>query len=161
MSLDRYITGKDDSTQQPLGIGGKSLQNWMFQGSFASEYNNFFTMSEVNRRIFDQPIRSIGEMVVGRRTFDIVNGWNGSHPIAGIPIVVVTHEPPNEYAEQDTIFHFASGFHRAIDTARQIVGDKEVSIGSASNVEKLADELHLHITPVLLGEGKKLFVRSN
>ncbi|MFS0749256.1 dihydrofolate reductase family protein [Oceanobacillus sp. 1P07AA] len=166
MSLDGYITGKDDSTQQPLGIGGESLQNWMFQGSFASEYNDFFTMSEVNRRIFDHPIRSLGAMMIGKRTFDIVNGWNGSHPISGIPIVVVTHEPPNEYAEEDTTFHFVSGIHKAMDTARQLAEDKEISIGTASIAQqclaaKLVDELHLHIAPVLLGDGKNLFARSN
>lgn len=166
MSLDGYITGKDDSMQQSLGISGEALQNWMFQGSFASEYNAFFTMSEINRRVFDKPIGSLGAMMVGRRTFDIVNGWNGSHPIAGIPIVVVTHEPPNEYAEKDTTFHFVSGIHQAIDTARLIAGDKEISIGSASIAqqclaEKLVDELHLHIAPVLLGDGKKLFARNN
>src|SRR5690625_1381557 len=120
MSLDGFITGPNDNRKQPLGEGGMAIQSWLFSGDQPSRYNDFFRLSSTNREVFDSPIVNIGAMVVGRRTFDIVNGWEGNHPIQGIPIIVVTHEPPESYIEGNTRFIFVTdGVENAVKQAKE------------------------------------------
>lgn len=163
MSLDGYIAGADDSHQQPLGEGGMAIQSWLFSGDQTSRYNDFFKMSSINRKVFDEAIPTTGAMIVGRRTFDIVNGWGGSHPIQGVPIFVVTHEAPDSYLEKDTVFTFVTdGVESAVQQAKEAAKDKNVSIGTASIAQQciragLLDEMHLHVAPILLGKGIRLF----
>jgi len=163
MSLDGFITGSNDDQKQPLGDGGEAIQSWLFSGDQSSYYNDFFKLSSINREVFDESIPTTGAMIVGRRTFDIVNGWGGSHPIQGVPIFVVTHEAPKTYLEGDTRFTFVTdGIESAVRQAKEVSNGKNVSIGTASIGKQciqaqLLDEMHLHIAPVLLGKGIRLF----
>jgi dihydrofolate reductase len=163
MSLDGFITGPNDNGTQPLGKGGVAIQNWLFSGDQPSRYNDFFRLSGTNREVFDSPIPNTGAMLVGRRTFDIVNGWEGNHPIQGVPIIVVTHEAPESYIEGNTRFIFATdGIENAVKQAKDTANGKNVSIGTASIAGQfiragMLDEMHLHVSPILIGNGIRLF----
>lgn len=163
MSLDGFIAGLDDNQEQPLGKNGEMIQGWLFSGDQPSRYNDFFRLSSINKEVFDRSILDMGAMVFGRRTFDIVNGWGGSHPIQGIPIFVVTHEAPETYFEDQTSFTFVTdGIKSAIEQAKKAANGKNISIGTASIAQqciqaKLLDEMHFHISPILLGNGIRLF----
>ncbi|GAB2551335.1 dihydrofolate reductase family protein [Gracilibacillus alcaliphilus] len=163
MSLDGFIAGTNDTPEQPLGDGGTDIQAWLFNGEQPSDYNEFFKLSSVNKKIFDTTISNTGAMVVGRNTFDIVNGWNGSHPIQGVPIFVVTHQAPAHYLEEQTSFTFVTdGVKNAVQQAKKAAKGKDISIGTANIAQQcmkagLLDEIHLHVSPILLGKGTRLF----
>jgi len=163
VSLDGFITGPNDNRKQPLGEGGMAIQNWLFSGDQPSRYNDFFRLSSTNREVFDSSIPNTGAMIVGRRTFDIVNGWEGSHPIQGVPIIVVTHEVPESYIKGNTRFIFATdGIENAVKQAKDAANGKNVSIGTASIAGQcikagILDEMHLHVAPILMGNGIRLF----
>jgi dihydrofolate reductase len=163
MSLDGFITGPNDNGKQPLGEGGMAIQNWLFSGDQPSRYNDFFRLSGTNREVFDSPIPNTGAMIVGRRTFDIVNGWEGSHPIQGVPIFVVTHKPPVSYKEENTKFTFVTdGIESAVKQAKEAANGKNISIGTASIAGQciragMLDEMYLHVSPILIGNGIRLF----
>ncbi len=74
MSLDGFIAGSNDSQHQPLGDKGDILQTWMFSGDQASRVNSLFKLSQGDRDVFDQSAKETGAMIVGRRTYNIVNG---------------------------------------------------------------------------------------
>jgi dihydrofolate reductase len=101
-------------------------------------------------------------MVAGRRMFDIANAWGG-HPPGGGPCFIVTHAPPQEWVKQGSPFVFVTeGVESAIRQAKQAAGEGLVSIGSASIARqalaaRLLDEIHIDLTPVLLGAGVRLF----
>ena len=163
MSLDGFIAGLNDSHHQPLGEGGEAIQNWLFSGNQPSDYNEFFKLSSTNKKVFDETIPETGAMIVGRRTFDIVDGWGGSHPIQDVPIFVLTHEPPTKFLEKNSCFTFITdGIESAVQQAKNAAKGKNVSVGTASIAQqclkaKILDELHLHVAPVLLGSGIRLF----
>jgi dihydrofolate reductase len=144
MSLDGYITGPEPSAEQGLGTAGDVLRPggelWMVDELFAA----------------------IGAVVAGRTLYDITNGW-GEDPQFKMPVFVVTHRPREVRVAGATTFTFVDGVETAIEQARKAAGDKDVYIaGGASIADQalrlgLVDELDLHIEPVLLGGGTKLF----
>jgi dihydrofolate reductase len=102
-----------------------------------------------------------GAIVSGRRLFDIAGGWGDSHP-AGAPVVVVTHEPPADAAERWPRTTFVNGVEAAIAKAREIAGDKDVTIASATVIQQalelgLVDEVCISLVPVVFGEGVSYF----
>ncbi|MEC5425283.1 dihydrofolate reductase family protein [Virgibacillus sp. C22-A2] len=163
MSLDGFIAGPNDNQKQGLGEGGETLHDWLFSGDIPSKFNTFFKLSSTNRKMFDEASESTGAMVVGRRTFDLVNGWGGSHPIPGVPVFVVTHSVPEKIMEGSTQFTFVTdGISSAIKKAKLAAGTKNVSVGTANVAQQcikanLVDEILIHLVPVLLGRGIRLF----
>jgi dihydrofolate reductase len=102
-----------------------------------------------------------GALIAGRRLFEIANGWNDTHPV-GAPVVVVTHRPPANAAETWPTTTFVDGVEAAIDRAKQIAGDKNVTIASANVTQQaldlgLVDEVCVSLVPVLFGEGVPYF----
>ncbi|MFA9458453.1 dihydrofolate reductase family protein [Halalkalibacter sp. AB-rgal2] len=163
MSLDGFIAGTNDSQKQPLGDQGEILQRWMFSGDIASQTNDFFKLSTINKNIFDSAAEKTGAMIVGRRTYDIVNGWGGSHPLRHVPLFVLTHNVPDSPPSGSTPFTFITdGVEQAVKQAKEVAGSKDVSVGTASVAQQciqlgLLDGLDLHIAPVLLSKGIRLF----
>lgn len=163
MSLDGFIAGPNDNPKQGLGEGGEALHDWLFSGELPSKFNEFFKLSSTNKEMFDKVSESTGAMVVGRRTFDLTNGWGGSHPIPDVPVFVVSHSVPDEIMEGSTPFTFVTdGVHTAIEQAKLAAGNKNVSIGTPNVAQQcikasLVDEILIHLAPVLLGGGKRLF----
>ena len=163
ISLDGFVTGENDRPEQPLGENAAMLHDWLFSGDQVSRVNEFFKLSEVNREVLDASQKNAGAMIVGRETYNIVNGWGGSHPNKGVPVFVVTHNRPESVPQGTTPFTFVSdGVTSAVKKAKEIAGDKEIGVAGASVSEQcleagLVDELFLHIVPVILGKGKRFF----
>jgi dihydrofolate reductase len=156
MSLDGYIAEPDD------GIG--ELFEWYEAGEVsvpsASE-NVAFNVDEASAQVLRELTEDVGALVSGRRLFDVANGWNDSHP-AGAPVVVVTHSPPADATERWPRTTFVDGVEPAIAKAREIAGDKDVTIASANVVQQaldlgLVDEVCVSLVPVLFGDGIPYF----
>ena len=114
----------------------------------------------VDKEVLDEAMHAGGAVVVGRRMYDVTNGWGGSSPFG--PCIVVTHRVA-EQPEPASGFEFVRGVEAAIERAREIAGDKDVVIGGGASIAQqalragLVDELRLHIAPVILGAGRSLF----
>jgi dihydrofolate reductase len=154
MSLDGFIAGRDDGPEQGLGKDGERLHDWI------DFKNGIFKKSE----ILDELIESTGAIVAGRRVYDITAGWGGTHPIRGVPMYVLSHNIPETIPSGETVFTFVSqGIEVAIREARGAAGNKDVYVmGGASVAQQclkasLLDEIHVHIAPILLTEGIRLF----
>jgi dihydrofolate reductase len=165
MSLDGFIAGPNDGPENPLGDGGEHLFEWYSSGDTDFKWPSGTMTSKVSATSaahLREMIPTIGALVTGRRTFDIARAWGGRHPL-DVPVVVVTHTIPQEWAGKDSVFTFVSdGVESAIAQARQIAGDKNVTVGAASVAQQclkagLLDEITIDLAPVLLGGGVRLF----
>jgi dihydrofolate reductase len=164
-SLDGFITGPDDAPGRGLGERGEVLHNWVMGGPWRYDGEHRFAPLDVDRGVLQEAMGSIGAGIIGRRMFDVTGGWGGNPP--GGPdarYFVLTHTVPGEWAGQDSPFTFVTdGIESALTQAQAMAGDKDVGIGGGANVIQqylaagLVDELRLHIAPVLLGAGKRLF----
>ncbi|MFI6035642.1 dihydrofolate reductase family protein [Streptomyces sp. NPDC051315] len=166
ISLDGCIAGTDVSVGNPGGDGAEPLFEWIHdlaswrerQGMTGGEDNRD---SELMREWFD----ATGAVVMGRMMYDTGEEFWGDNPPFRAPVFVLTHRPrPTLVKEGGTTFTFVTdGIHSALDQARAAAGGRNVDIaGGASTVrqylaEGLIDELQLHVVPVLLGAGLRLF----
>lgn len=163
MSLDGYIAGVNDTIERPLGEGGHAIHQWLFSGDTVSRYNEFFKLSRTSCEVFDESFASTGAIIVGRRTYDVVGGWGGNHPIRGVSVFVLTHEVPNHVPEGATSFTFITdGIESAVLQAKEAAGGKHVGVAGASVSQQcmkagLLDEIHIHLVPVFLTRGIPLF----
>jgi dihydrofolate reductase len=160
VSLDGFVTAPNDGPDRGLGDDGEVLHYWVFGGPWRSGEAHDFVSTGVDKEVLDEALRGGGASVVGRRMYDVTNGWGGSSPFG--PCIVVTHRVA-EQPESASGFEFVDGVEAAIERAREIAGDKDVVIhGGASIAQQalragLVDELHLHVAPVILGAGRTLF----
>jgi dihydrofolate reductase len=160
MSLDGFVTGPDPDLEHGLGHGGDELHAWAFSDD------------PVDAAQLSTGTERSGAVVMGRRLFDIVDGpggWNedvgyGAREAAMPPFYVVTHAAPESRRLRDHDFTFVTdGIASAIEQARKAAGDKDVVIMGGGNViaqalqARLVDQLHLHISPLVLGAGTPLF----
>jgi dihydrofolate reductase len=156
MSLDGYIAEPDDEVGE--------LFDWYGAGevSLASANEEVaFDVDAASAEMLGELIESAGALVAGRRLFDITDGWNDNHPV-GAPVVVVTHSAPADAAERWPRTTFVDGVEAAIAKAREIAGDKDVTIASANVIQQaldlnLVDEVCVSLVPVLYGEGVPYF----
>lgn len=163
MSLDGFIAGPGDCPKHPLGEReGEYLLNWYFSGDAPFE-GTMFKPKGASRDVVAEMFHNAGAMLTGRRTYEIANGWNGTHPVNSIPVVIMTHTPPTDAPKGKSQLVFVTdGIERAVAKAKELANGKEVGIGSASVAQQalragLVDELYLHVAPILLGEGVRLF----
>jgi dihydrofolate reductase len=165
-SLDGFITGPDDAPGRGLGERGEVLHNWVMGGPWRyDDEGRRFAPLDVDRGVLQQAMGSIGAGIIGRRMFDVTGGWGGNPPGGkDAKYFVLTHSAPQEWVRPDSPFTFVTdGIQSALAQARAAAGDKDVGIGGGANVIQqylaagLVDELRLHIAPVLLGTGKRLF----
>jgi dihydrofolate reductase len=165
MSLDGFIAGPNDSPELPLGEGGDRLFDWYFKGDAThtvSSGNQEFKMTSDGANIIAEASQVTGALVSGRRTFDLAGAWGGRHPL-GVPVVVLTHTIPPEWAGEGSPFTFVTdGIEHAIQAAQKIAGGKNVAVNAASLAQQclkagLLDEIHIDLVPVLLGKGVRLF----
>ena len=164
ISLDGFITGPHPTPEKGLGEqGGEKLHDWYFNGQTPSPHNDIFKPAGRSAEIVDEMFTTTGAMVVGKKWFEIVNGWDGNHPIKGVPVFLVTHHPPAALPQGSTpITVVTEGVESAIRQAQAAAGDKNVTVGGASIAQQalkagLIDEIHLHLVPILLGGGTRLF----
>jgi dihydrofolate reductase len=164
ISLDGFVAGADQSRDDPLGRGGERLHHWhMGEGP----------RHEIDEAMGERILEGNGAYVMGRNMFGPIRGewdedwrgWWGEEPPYHAPVFVLTHHPrePLEMAG-GTTFHFVTeGIEAALEQARAAAGDRDVNVaGGASTVNQclaagLIDELQLHVAPVLLHAGERLF----
>jgi dihydrofolate reductase len=164
MSLDGFVAGPDDDKAHPLGThGGEHVFDWYFSGSEPYRDPLFRPEPGANRAEVERMFAESGAFIFGRRTYEIANGWNGRHPVNGVPTFVLTHKPPREYPRGPSNLTFVTdGIASAINQARAVAGGKDIKLGGASPGKQalatgLCDEILVHISPVLLGGGVRLF----
>lgn len=165
VSLDGFVAGPNDSPELPLGEGGDRLFQWYYSGDTAFPLpgtDMVFMISRTSADLLGEEWGKIGAMVAGRRMFDIAGAWGGNPPGGG-NCFIVTYSAPQEWVKEGSPFTFVTdGVESAVRQARQVAGDKHVSIGSASIVQQcikagLLDEIQVDLVPVLLGDGVRLF----
>ena len=175
MSLDGFVAGPDDGPAKPLGEGGERLFDWYFDGDTPiRQYREAagrgvpvppFALSRTSAEVFESLVEETGAVVTGRRTYDITNGWNGNGPLPERPLFVVTHRAPATVPAGEGRYTFVTeGVAEAVARAREAAGDRSVSLMGASVPQQclragLLDEVQLHLVPVLLGSGVRLFDR--
>lgn len=163
MSLDGFVAGPNDSPELPLGEGGDKLFTWYYSGDTEIKMPGapLFKVSAASAKLLQEAIQSIGAMVAGRRMFDIAGAWGGNPP--GSPCFIVTHHPPQEWVKEGSPFIFVTdGIESAIRQAKKAAGNKDVAVSSASIMQQclkagLLDEIYIHLVPLLLGSGVRLF----
>jgi dihydrofolate reductase len=174
ISLDGYVAGPNQSAEDPIGEGGMRLHQWAFATDTWNEQHGL----EGGERSPDSEVAAtlmegIGAYIMGRNMFgpgrgdwdESWTGWWGEDPPYHTPVYVLTHHARDPVPMQGgTTFHFVTdGIESALEQARAAAGDLDVSIaGGASTINQylgagLLDELHLHIVPVILGTGERLF----
>jgi dihydrofolate reductase len=175
ISVDGFVAGPNQSEEEPLGEGGERLHDWVvslasWRGAHGKEGG------EVNEssRVQEESVENIGAAVMGRNMFgpigggpweDEWKGWWGDNPPYHYPVFVVTHHPRDPVGmEGGTTFHFVTdGIESALEQAKEAAGGKDVAVWGGADVAGqylaagLLDELELHVTPVVLGGGARLF----
>jgi dihydrofolate reductase len=175
VSLDGYLAGPDQSLENPLGVGGEALHNWLFdlevwrrmQGEEGGEVN-------ASTAVIEQTQANVGAYVMGRKMFGggpgpwaddpPWKGWWGDDPPYHVPVYVLTHHArePLQMEGGTTFFFVTDGIRSAFDQARATAGDRDVVLGGgASAIQQylaagLIDRFELHIVPLLLGDGERL-----
>ena len=166
ISLDGYGAGRDQSVDNPLGVGGERLHEWLFppEGERTAVDQSFYTAG----------VRDIGATIMGRNMFGPIRGewgderwtgWWGEDPPFHHDVFVLTHHPHEPIPMAGgTTFHFVTdGIEAALDRAREAAGGAHVRLGGGvATVQEylragLVDDMHVAIAPVLLGGGERLF----
>jgi dihydrofolate reductase len=148
MSLDGYVVGPRDSVDAPMGIGGFRLFNWLDRRNDPGPSGQVFTEAMATRAV-----------ISGRRTYEHAGRWQGDHH-DGVPVFVLTHDVPQD-PPPGTI-RYVTNVRECAARARAAAGDGDVIVHGAGAAQALLrageiDELELHVVPVLLGQGRRLF----
>lgn len=161
ISLDGFIAGPGDDPTRPLGEGGEALFAWMSGGPPLEGVDERIAgPPEASRVVVEEWTTRCGAIVSGRRTFDIAGGWADGHPI-DVPIFVVTHEAPTT-GDWSPQVRFVDDLDHGIELALKAAGDRDVSVCGADIAQQLLragrlDRIHVSVTPILLGDGVRLF----
>jgi dihydrofolate reductase len=159
MSLDGFITGPDDDREQGLGRDGERLHAWIDGSGGDGPGVSSLRPSGPSGTVFDE-LMATGAVVVGRRTFEFAGGWGGDHH--GVPIFVVTHEAPEDAEPWPLVSYVTEGIGSAMAQAKDAAGSRDVLVHGAATAQTalaagVLDELEIHLVPVLLGAGRRLF----
>lgn len=179
ISLDGYGAGPDQSLENPLGVGGHALHGWAFKTeTFQKMFGGESGSTGVDNDFAARGFRNVGAWILGRNMFGPVRGpwpderwkgWWGENPPYHTQIFVLTHYPRTSIPmEGGTTFHFVTeGIHAALARAKEAAGGMDVRLGGGANTirqylqARLVDELHIAISPILLGSGESLFTGLN
>jgi dihydrofolate reductase len=174
-SLDGYVAGPNQTQENPLGEGGEHLHDWLVGLKAWREHAGMQGGEEnVSNVVFDEVIANVGTEIMGRGKFgpasrgpwgdDPWQGWWGEDPPFHKPVFVITHHEREPLTLSDTTFTFVTdGIESALQQARDAAGEKDVFIGGGADLINqylaagLVDELELHLVPILLGGGERLF----
>jgi dihydrofolate reductase len=174
VSVDGYVAGPNQSLENPLGEGGEGLHDWVVALKAWRESHGL-EGGDVNAStpVVEESLANVGAEIMGRGKFgggpgpwgdDPWPGWWGEEPPFRMPVFVLTHHERKPLTLSDTTFTFVTdGIESALDQARTAAAGKDVVIGGGAGVINqylaagLVDELELHIVPLVLGGGARLF----
>ena len=165
VSADGYVAGPDQSLENPLGVGGERLHDWVVALRAWREPHGL-EGGEVNAstRVVEESLANVGAEIMGRGKFGGGPGPWGDEPPFHMPVFVLTHHEREPLTLSDTTFTFVTdGIEAALDRARAAAAGKDVFIGGGASIINqylaagLVDELELHIVPLMLGGGSRLF----
>ncbi|MGB9094418.1 MAG: dihydrofolate reductase family protein [Gallionella sp.] len=175
ISLDGYGAGPDQDLDNPMGVGGLALHEWAFPTrTFRRMFGNEGGTSGVDDDFAARGFSNIGAWIMGRNMFGPVRGrwpdenwkgWWGDTPPYHTPVFVLTHHTRGPVTMNGgTTFHFVTnGIHRALERATAAANGQDIRLGGGVATIReylragLVDEIHLAISPVLLGSGESLF----
>jgi dihydrofolate reductase len=177
VSVDGYVAGPDRSVENPLGVGGEGLHEWAYAATAWRESHGRDGGEEgVDSDQIANRVERTGATIMGRNMFSAgrgqswdddprPNGWWGDEPPFHHPVFVLTHHEREQLEMKGgTTFTFVTdGVESALEQARDAAGDKDVLVAGGAQAcnqflaAGLADELHLHVAPILLGGGSRLF----
>jgi dihydrofolate reductase len=174
ISLDGYGAGPDQTRENPLGVGGEALHDWLVQTrTFEQMSGRDGGSVGIDDDFAARGMANVGAWIMGRNMFapsrgpwpdDGWRGWWGENPPYHAPVYVLTSHPRGSIVMKGgTVFHFVtSGIHSALDQAVAAAGAKDVRVvGGVATVRqylqaRLVDEMHLAVSPMLLGSGEHL-----
>jgi dihydrofolate reductase len=159
MSLDGFIAGPNEGPGNGLGDGGHRLHEWFLTGADA-DHKAISGLDGVNGQVFDE-LMATGAVVCGRGTFGPAGGWGGDHH-DGVPIFVLSRHASDRDMRQWPLVTYVSDVRTAMTQAKRAAGDKNVLVHGAGTAQLalaagVLDELEIHLIPVLLGQGRRLF----
>jgi dihydrofolate reductase len=164
MSVDGFIAGPNDGPELGLGEGGERLHEWVYGLKSWREPHGLEGGEEnEDSAILDESVTRSGAVILGRRMFDNAKGW-GDEPPFHKPVFVLTHEAREPVQKVGgTTFTFVEGIENALEQASTASGARDVAVaGGANTIQQflaagLVDEMRVHIAPLLLGGGIRLF----
>jgi dihydrofolate reductase len=176
MSLDGYVAGPSPSLEDPLGANGMQLHEWVFP---LATWRTMHGLEGGERNADDdlvaRGLANLGAEIIGRRMFSggegpwesdpNRDGWWGDEPPFRMPVFVLTHHPRErqEYANGSSFTFVTGGVEEAVELAREAAGGKDVRVGGGASTATqclnagLLDRIDLHVAPILLGGGTRLF----
>jgi len=175
MSLDGFVAGPNASLEDPLGKGGMRLHEWAFAAaSWRAQHGLSGGEANVDSDVLQESLDALGAVVMARRMFSggegpwaedpNANGWWGDDPPYGVPVFVLTHHAREPLHLGGGSFTFVTdGIEVALAQASEVAGVKDVLVaGGASLAQQylaagLLDELQIHVVPLFLGDGVRLF----
>jgi dihydrofolate reductase len=175
ISADGYVAGPNQSQENPLGEGAEELHEWMLElAAWREPHGRDGGKVNENTPIFEEAHDNIGAEIMGRGKFGPAgggpwpdepwNGWWGEDPPFHMPVFVLTHHEREPLTLTDTTFTFVTdGIESALAQAREAAGGKDVYIGGGADIINqylaagLVDELEVHVSPLVLGGGARLF----
>jgi dihydrofolate reductase len=176
MSLDGFVAGPNQTFEHPLGEGGERLHEWIYGlAPWRERHGLSGGESNADAEVVEESLRSTGAVLMGRRMFSggagpweddpNADGWWGDDPPFGVPVFILTHHPRETVTKQaGTTYTFVTeGIEAALAQARKAAGDKDVNVAGGADVAQqylragLLDEFQIHIAPLLLGDGVRLF----
>jgi dihydrofolate reductase len=160
MSLDGFIAGPNERLDNGLGDGGHRLHDWLFTDAEAEVNGIPGRPAGVNAQVFDE-LMATGAVVAGRGTFEPAGGWAGDHH-NGVPIFILSRHVPDSEMRQWPLVSYVPDVQTAMTEAKRAAGDKNVLVHGAGTAQRalaagVLDELEIHLIPVLLGQGRRLF----
>jgi dihydrofolate reductase len=172
MSLDGFITGPDDDADNPAGINGMRLMDWLSAGDDGGAGDEgggddegggggrqWRPQNPVSRIVFDEMLAT-GAVITGRRTGDFAGYWGGDHH-DGVPVFVPTHRPPADHPF-DRVHFVNDGIAECVRQAKEAAGGRDVMMHGAYTAQEalksgVLDSIELQLRPFLLGQGRRLF----
>jgi dihydrofolate reductase len=175
ISMDGFGAGAEQSLDNPMGVGGLAMHGWAFETkTFRAMHGGEGGSTGVDEEFAARSFENVGAWILGRNMFGPVRGswgneswkgWWGDEPPYHVPVFVLTHypRPPLEMKGGTTFYFVTEGIEEAAKSAAAAAGGKDVRIGGGvSTVQQylragVIDEMHLVVSPVLLGAGEKFF----
>src|SRR2546421_1091268 len=176
MSVDGFIAGPNQTVEEPLGRGGEQLHQWLFAAAgWRERHGQAGGEENADSTLVRESLDATGAVVMGRRMFSgghgpwesdpVAGGWWGDEPPFGVPVFVLSHHAREPLVlGGETAFTFVTqGVEAALEQARAAAGDRNVAVAGGADVVRqfLAaghlDEIQIHLAPVLLGDGVRLF----